>query len=107
MRPALKASAETVNLSSRIEFIAGMAVLTLLTVGCLVVLRPFLSSILWALVLCFSTWPIYTWVLDKLDGRRTLAPRNARGATRTRATTKVMTVEASVRRPSSLSSTHV
>lgn len=63
----------TVKLSSRIEFIAGLTLLTLLVVGCLVVLRPFLSAILWALILCFSTWPIYTWVLAKLDGRATVA----------------------------------
>lgn len=63
----------TVKLSSRIEFIAGLTMLTLLAVGCLVVLRPFLSAILWALILCFSTWPIYTWVLSKLDGRPTAA----------------------------------
>lgn len=67
------AATETVNLSSRIEFIAGLAMLALLAVGCLVVLQPFMTAILWALVLSFSTWPIYTWVLDKLDGRPTAA----------------------------------
>ncbi len=61
------------NLSRRIEFIAGLALLTLLAVGCLVVLRPFLSSILWALILCYSTWPIYTWVSAKLKGRQVVA----------------------------------
>jgi predicted PurR-regulated permease PerM len=62
-----------VNLSRRVEFIAGLALLTLLAVGCLVVLRPFLSSILWALILCYSTWPIYTWVVAKLKDRQAVA----------------------------------
>lgn len=61
------------NLSSRIEFIVGLTMLTLLALGCLVVLRPFMSAILWALILSFSTWPVYTWMLRKFDGRRTLA----------------------------------
>lgn len=61
------------NLSSRIEFIVGLTILTLLALGCLVVLRPFMSAILWALILSFSTWPVYTWTLRKFDGRRTAA----------------------------------
>jgi predicted PurR-regulated permease PerM len=61
------------NLSSRIEFIVGLTMLTLLALGCLVVLRPFMSAILWALILSFSTWPVYTWMLRKFDGRRTVA----------------------------------
>lgn len=61
------------KLSSRIEFIVGLTMLTLLALGCLVVLRPFLSAILWALVLSFSTWPVYTWMLRKFDGHRTVA----------------------------------
>jgi hypothetical protein len=37
------------------------------------VLRPFFSAILWALILSFSTWPIYTRLLARLNGRQTLA----------------------------------
>ncbi|MEX0809844.1 MAG: AI-2E family transporter [Dongiaceae bacterium] len=61
------------RLTERFELIAGVALLTLLAVGCLVVLLPFLTAILWALILCFSTWPIYTRVLAWLKGRSTLA----------------------------------
>ena len=61
------------NLSGRIELIAGLTLVTLLAIGCLVVLRPFLSAILWALILCFSTWPIFTWVLGKFRGHQTWA----------------------------------
>jgi predicted PurR-regulated permease PerM len=59
--------------TSRIERIAGLALLSLLAVGSLVVLRPFMSALLWAVILTFSTWPIYAWLLRKLGGRVRLA----------------------------------
>ncbi len=51
----------------------GLVALALLLLGCLVVLRPFFSGLLWAVVLCFSTWPLYRRVLVSFGGRRTLA----------------------------------
>jgi len=50
-----------------------LIVLALLLLGCLLVLRPFVSALLWAVVLCFSTWPLYRRLLKGLGGRRTLA----------------------------------
>ncbi len=47
----------------RVEQILALAALAFLALGVFFVLRPFLSAILWAIVLCFSTWPLYTWVL--------------------------------------------
>src|SRR5688500_12165626 len=44
-----------------------------LLVACLAVLFPFLTDVLWAIVLCFSTWPLYSRLLVLLRGRRTLA----------------------------------
>jgi predicted PurR-regulated permease PerM len=52
--------------------ISGIIVLVLLG-GCLLVLRPFLSALLWAAVLCFSTWPIYKRLLWVVRGHRTFA----------------------------------
>jgi predicted PurR-regulated permease PerM len=57
----------------RIEQIAVIAVLGTLAGGCLVVLRPFLSALLWALVLSYSTWPLHAWLVRRLKGRRTVA----------------------------------
>lgn len=57
----------------RIERAAGLVVFSLLAVGCFVVLRPFMSALLWAMVLTFSTWPIYTWLVRRLGGRNRLA----------------------------------
>ena len=45
----------------------------LLLLGCLMVLRPFVSALLWAVVLSFSAWPLYRRLLAFLRGRRTLA----------------------------------
>lgn len=57
----------------RLERIISGIILLALLGGCLLVLRPFLSALLWATVLCFSTWPIYKRLLWLVRGRRTLA----------------------------------
>jgi predicted PurR-regulated permease PerM len=58
---------------ARVErIISGIAAL-LLVGGCLLVLRPFVSALLWAVVLCFSSWPIYGRLLKLVGARRTLA----------------------------------
>jgi predicted PurR-regulated permease PerM len=36
-------------------------------------MRPFVSALLWAVVLCFSSWPLYQRLLKLLGGRRTWA----------------------------------
>jgi predicted PurR-regulated permease PerM len=51
----------------------GWAALLVLLVGCLVVLRPFVSALLWAIVLSFTSWPIYHRLLRLLGNRGTLA----------------------------------
>ena len=60
-------------MEKRIEQIVQIAAIVLLVVGCLVVLKPFLGAILAAAILCFSTWPIYRFIEDKVGGRRWLA----------------------------------
>jgi len=57
----------------RIEQIIQIATITVLVIGCLMVLRPFLAAILSAAILCFSTWPVYEWLERLLKGRRWLA----------------------------------
>jgi predicted PurR-regulated permease PerM len=58
---------------TRLERIISGIVVLLLVGACLLVLRPFASALLWAVVLCFSTWPVYCRVLRLVRGRRTLA----------------------------------
>jgi predicted PurR-regulated permease PerM len=52
--------------------IAGILLL-LLAIGCLVVLRPFVSALLWAAILAASTWPVYARIERLLGGRRSVA----------------------------------
>jgi len=56
-----------------IEQIAGLALIGAIVVGCGFVLRPFISAILWAAILCFATWPLYELFRRWLRGRHTLA----------------------------------
>jgi predicted PurR-regulated permease PerM len=45
----------------------------LLLLGCVLVLLPFFSAILWGILLCFSTWGIYCELRRVLGGRSSLA----------------------------------
>ena len=53
-------------------WIAGVAA-TLLGLLCLLVLMPFISAALWAVILCFTTWPIFLRLQAILGGRRSLS----------------------------------
>lgn len=44
-----------------------------LAVGCWLVLAPFLSAILWAAILVFTTWPVFRWLMRRLRMRDTWA----------------------------------
>ncbi|WP_431281252.1 AI-2E family transporter [Humitalea sp. 24SJ18S-53] len=45
--------------------IIGFAALVALGVGCLLVLKPFVSALLWAAILVFSTWPAFLLLRDR------------------------------------------
>jgi predicted PurR-regulated permease PerM len=45
--------------------LAGIAALAALAVACLLVLRPFISALLWAAILAFSTWPVFAFLRDR------------------------------------------
>ncbi|HWJ40478.1 MAG TPA: AI-2E family transporter [Candidatus Limnocylindrales bacterium] len=49
---------------------AGAILLGLL---CILVLRPFISAALWAVILSFTTWPMFLRLEELLGGRRTLS----------------------------------
>lgn len=57
----------------RIENVIRIVLSVALTVGCLLVLKPFLTALLSAAILCFATWPVYRVVERWLGGRRSLA----------------------------------
>ncbi|HEY1787841.1 MAG TPA: AI-2E family transporter [Verrucomicrobiae bacterium] len=57
---------------SQLEHNLGWAVLILLLLGCLLVMRPFASALLWAIVLCFASWPLYERLVRWSGNRRAL-----------------------------------
>ena len=59
--------------ASRFEQYARIAAVALLIFGCVLVLRPFFGAILFAGVLVLSTWPAFTGLRDRWNGRNSLA----------------------------------
>jgi len=59
--------------SRGIEAAVAPAVFALLVIGCFVVLRPFLTAMVWAALLCFSTWGIYERMKGLFGRHRSLA----------------------------------
>lgn len=45
----------------------------LLIAGCLVILQPFFGSILWAVILAVTAWPIFLKLRERLGGKKNLA----------------------------------
>ena len=58
---------------NRVDRWVGITVVLVLILGCFVVLRPFLSAILWSVILVFSTWPTYRRIESAVAGRKGLA----------------------------------
>ncbi|NLF39615.1 AI-2E family transporter [bacterium] len=57
----------------RIEQIGGITAIVLVFLGCFAVLKPFVSALIWAAILCYATWPCYRWLHRAVRGRRTIA----------------------------------
>ena len=58
---------------NRVDRYVAIALISVLVMGCFIVLRPFLSAILWAVILSFTTWPVYHRIERAVVGRKTLA----------------------------------
>jgi predicted PurR-regulated permease PerM len=50
-------------LRTKLEQNLGWGILVLLAVGCLLVLWPFVTALLWGAVLSFASWPLYRRLL--------------------------------------------
>ncbi|MCL4799808.1 MAG: AI-2E family transporter [Burkholderiales bacterium] len=59
-------------MNPRIEQSAQLAAVAILAIGCYVVLRPFLSALLFAAVVCWSTWPVREALRRLVRGGRSL-----------------------------------
>jgi predicted PurR-regulated permease PerM len=57
----------------RFEYFAQLAVMFILVAGCFLVLRPFLAAMMLAAVACVSSWPLYLWLLRRMNGRQNIA----------------------------------
>ncbi len=57
----------------RFEQYARITAIALLMIGCILVVQPFVGAILFAAVLCFSTWPAFVALRDRMGGRAWLA----------------------------------
>jgi len=72
MDPAENDAAKTEK-GRPVELTVALALLALILMGCFLVLKPFLTAILWAVLLCFSTWELYDRLRRILGGRKSLA----------------------------------
>ena len=54
---------------NRIEQALTLAMLAVLIAGCFLVLRPFLTAVLWAVVLAATTWPLFLRIQAWMGGR--------------------------------------
>lgn len=60
---------DTKNKHQIYQLIAGISAVTLILVGCLVILSPFFPAILLAVILSLSAWPAFMWLNAKLGHR--------------------------------------
>jgi predicted PurR-regulated permease PerM len=67
------ASPQKSSTTARIEQWITLAVLAVLIGGCYLVLQPFLTAVIWAIILCCTTWPVFTWLQRVTRGRVALA----------------------------------
>jgi predicted PurR-regulated permease PerM len=56
-----------------IETWIAIAAVALLIIACIVILLPFVSAIVWAVILCISTWPLYKRLEIETGGRASVA----------------------------------
>lgn len=60
-------------MEKRLVHFAQLAAVFILVVGCFLVLRPFLTATLLAVVVCVSSWPLYLWLLRRMKGWQNIA----------------------------------
>jgi len=58
---------------SRVDQSLTLVVLAMLIIGCFFVLQPFITALVWAAILCTTTWPLYWRVTARLRDRSGLS----------------------------------
>ena len=59
--------------AKNVEQATGLVILALIGIGTFLVLKPFLSAIVWAAVLSYSTWPFFVRIKHHVGERKALA----------------------------------
>ena len=59
--------------TARIEQWIALLVLVVLVGGCYLVLQPFLTAVILAIILCCTTWPVFVWLQRVVRGGVTVA----------------------------------
>lgn len=62
-----------IPMEQRLRQFAQLAAISIVVIGCILVLLPFIPAILFAVVVCVATWPLYVRLRRVLRGRSTLA----------------------------------
>lgn len=70
---AVRFDLETINRETVYRTLTIVASVVLILWGCLVILHPFIPAFLLAIIFTLSTWPAFTWLKQRMHGRRTLA----------------------------------
>ncbi|MEO8536542.1 MAG: AI-2E family transporter [Betaproteobacteria bacterium] len=58
---------------SRVDQVLTLVVLGMLIIGCFFVLQPFITALVWAAILCTTTWPMYVKLSARMGNRAGLA----------------------------------
>lgn len=61
------------NKQDTIRIISVLVALALLLWGCLVVLEPFIPALIWAVILCLTTWPAFDWLQRETNNQSGLS----------------------------------
>ena len=59
--------------AAHVERAAALILLLILAIGCILVLKPFITGLLWALIVVISTWPLFLRLERALGGRTNAA----------------------------------
>ncbi len=55
------------------QLVAGLTAVTLIIIGCLIILLPFFPAILLSTIFTLATWPAFEWILSRTKNRTVLA----------------------------------
>lgn len=61
------------NKNQLYQLIVGITGFSFIFAVCMIIMKPFFPAILISTIFTLSTWPAFTWLTDKLEGRVTLA----------------------------------